>query len=93
MQCGLNCEVGHRFEQRSFRVLFCWPVTKVDTTFKLARDLNDHELTSIARLHSVYGFYAARVLPSNEPFIEYDFSRLSLDAVRGAVEQHGIPIL
>jgi hypothetical protein len=74
-------------------MLFCWPVTKVDTTFKLARDLNDDELNSFARLHSVYGFFAVRVLPSNELFLEYDASRLSLDEVRGVIEQHGMPIL
>ena len=73
-------------------MLFCWPVTKVDITFRLARDLNDNELKNIARLHSVYGFFATRVLPSNQLFVEYDASRLSADEVRGAVEQHGIPI-
>lgn len=74
-------------------MLFCWPVTKVDTTFRLARNLNDDELKSIARLHSVYGFFAARVLPSDELFIEYDASRLSVHEVRGVVEQHGIPLV
>jgi len=68
-------------------------VTKVQTTFKLARELGDPELKSIARLHAVYGFFATRVLPSNELFVEYDASRLSPDEVRGAVEQHGIPIV
>ena len=74
-------------------MLFCWPVTKVDITFKLARDLNDAELRSIARLHSVYGLFATRVLPSNELFVEYDASRLPADEVRGTIEQQGIPIV
>ena len=74
-------------------MLFCWPVTKVDITFKLGRDLNDAQLRSIARLHSIYGLLATRVLPSNELFVEYDASRLSPDEVRGAIEQHGIPIV
>lgn len=67
-------------------------MTKVQTTFKLARELNDQELKSISRLHAVYGILAARVLPSNEFFVEYDASRMSSSDVRGAVEQHGIPI-
>ncbi|HTU47982.1 MAG TPA: hypothetical protein VMF91_23185 [Bryobacteraceae bacterium] len=67
-------------------------MTKVQTTFKLARQLNDPELKSISRLHAVYGILAAWVLASNELFVEYDASRLSASDVRGAVEQHGIPI-
>ena len=67
-------------------------MTKVQTTFKLSRDLNDQELKSLSRLHAVYGILAARVLPSNELFVEYDASRLSSKDVRGNVEKHGIPI-
>lgn len=67
-------------------------MTKVQTTFRLARELGDQELRNIARLHTVYGFFATRVLPSNELFVEYDASRLSPDEVRGTVERHGIPI-
>lgn len=67
-------------------------MTKVQTTFKLSRELNDQELKNISRLHAVYGILVARVLASNEFFVEYDASRLSSSDVRGAVEQHGIPI-
>ena len=67
-------------------------MTKVQTTFKLSRELSDQELKSLSRLHAVYGFLAARVLPSNELFVEYDASRLLPDDVRGIIEQHGIPI-
>jgi hypothetical protein len=67
-------------------------MTKVQTAFKLTRELNDQELKRISHLHSVYGILASRLLPSNEFFIEYDASRLSPDEVRAAVEQHGIPI-
>ncbi len=67
-------------------------MTKVQTTFRLTRELNDQELKSISRLHAVYGMLATRVLPSNELFVEYDASRLSSSDVRGTVEQHGIPI-
>jgi len=67
-------------------------MTKVQTTFQLARELNDPQLKSLSHLHAVYGILAARVLPSNELFIEYDASRLSPSEVRGTVQQHGIPI-
>jgi hypothetical protein len=67
-------------------------MTKVQTAFKLTRELNDDELKRISHLHSVYGILAARVLPSNEFFVEYDASRLSPADVRVAVEQHGLPI-
>lgn len=67
-------------------------MTKVQTNFKLARELNDRELKSLSHLHAVYGILAARVLASHELFVEYDASRLSQNDVRGAVEQHGIPI-
>lgn len=67
-------------------------MTKVQTKFSLSRELGDHELKSLSHLHSVYGILIARVLPSNELFIEYDASRLSVNEVRGTVEQHGIPI-
>jgi hypothetical protein len=68
-------------------------MTKVQTTFKLSRELSDRELKSLSHLHAVYGFFAARVLPSNELFVEYDASRLSPNDVRGTIEQHGIPIV
>ncbi len=67
-------------------------MTKVQTTFKLSRELNDRELKSLSHLHAVYGILIARVLPANELFVEYDASRLSQNEVRGTVEQHGIPI-
>ena len=67
-------------------------MTKVQTTFRLTHELNDHELKGISHLHAVYGIFAARVLHSNELLIEYDASRLSSSDVRGAVEQRGIPI-
>jgi hypothetical protein len=67
-------------------------MTKVQTTFKLTRELNDKELQSISRLHAVYGILVARVQPANELLIEYDASRLSASDVRGTVERHGLPI-
>jgi hypothetical protein len=67
-------------------------MTKVQTTFKLTRELNDQELKSISRLHAIYGILAVRVRPSNELLIEYDASRLSASDVRSTVERHGLPI-
>lgn len=67
-------------------------MTKVQTTFKLTRQLDDEELKRISNLRSLYGILAARILPSNDFFVEYDASRLSHDDVRGAVEHYGIPV-
>jgi hypothetical protein len=67
-------------------------MTKVQTTFKLSRELNDAELKKLSHLHAVYGFLAVRVLPSEKLFVEYDASRLMPNEVRGTIEQHGIPI-
>ena len=68
-------------------------MTKVQLTFKLPRPLNEPELVSISRMHSVYGFFAVRLKPSQEElFVEYDASRLSSNEVRVSLEQHGIPV-
>jgi len=68
-------------------------MTKVQTSFKLSRPLDGDDLQRIARIHSVYGFLAVRVVPpGDELFVEYDFSRLSSKEVRGALERHGIPV-
>ncbi len=68
-------------------------MTKVQITFKLSRALTDRDLNEISRMHSVYGLFATRVLPSGDSlFVEYDASRLSPKEVRGTFEQHGIPL-
>jgi hypothetical protein len=68
-------------------------MTKVDATFKLGRPLTGEELKSLARVHAVYGMLTVRLLPhGDELFVEYDASRLSLNEVRGTLEQHGIPL-
>jgi len=44
-------------------------------------------------MHSVYGFLVVRLAGSgNDLFVEYDFSRLSLDDVKASLEENGIPI-
>jgi hypothetical protein len=69
------------------------PMTKVQLTFKLARILNDADLKQIARLHAVYGLFAARLAATgDELFIEYDSSRLMAKEVRGVLEAHGLPL-
>ena len=69
-------------------------MTKVQTKFKLSRALDDSDCESVSRVHSVYGILAARVQPSSEElFVEYDYSRLSLKEVRGILTERGIPIL
>lgn len=68
-------------------------MTKVQLTFKLSRILNDDDLKQIARLHAVYGLFAARLANTgDELFVEYDASRLNPKEVRGVLEQHGIPV-
>ncbi len=68
-------------------------MTKVQLTFKLSRILNDDDLKQIARIHAVYGLFAARLANTgDELFIEYDASRLGRKEVRGILEQHGIPV-
>jgi hypothetical protein len=67
-------------------------MTKVQTTFKLARALAERDLAAISRMHSVYGFLAVRLKAGDELFIEYDASRLSPKEVRGSLEGHGIPL-
>ena len=68
-------------------------MTKVQTTFKLSRALGDKDLDAISHMHTVYGLFATRLLPSGEElFVEYDASRLSLREVRGTLEQNGLPL-
>lgn len=68
-------------------------MTKVQLTFKLSRILHDGDLKQIARLHAVYGIFAARLANTgNELFVEYDASRLGPKEVRAVLEQHGIPV-
>jgi hypothetical protein len=69
-------------------------MTKVQATFKLFRPLDDEDLRRIAHMHSVFGFFAVRLAPSGqELFVEYDFSRLSEEEVRGSLQEKGIPVL
>ena len=68
-------------------------MTKVQTSFKLSRQLSEPELVSISRMHSVYGFLAVRLKPSqDELFVEYDASRLTPKETRASLEEHGIPL-
>jgi hypothetical protein len=68
-------------------------MTKVQTKFKLSRALTEKDLESIQHMHSVIGFLAVRVAPSgNELWVEYDYSRLSVEEVRGSLDNNGIPI-
>jgi len=69
-------------------------MTKVQTKFKLWRPLNDSDCKNLSHVHSVYGILGAEPKPSNnELFVEYDYSRLAVDEVRGVLAEHGIPIV
>jgi hypothetical protein len=74
-------------------MLFLSAMTKVQRTFKLARELNDEELGRIAHIHAVYGILAARLKSATELFVEYDSTRLSREDVEGTLEQNGIPLV
>ncbi len=68
-------------------------MTKVQTTFKLIRPLADKDLRSIAHMHAVLGILAIRLQPSgDELLVEYDFSRLKPEEVKGSLYENGIPI-
>ncbi len=73
-------------------MLLCVSMTKVQRTFKLARELNDDELKRIAHIHAVYGILAARLLSPEQLFIEYDASRLTPPEVEGILDENGIPL-
>lgn len=68
-------------------------MTKLQTSFKLSRPLTGEDLKSIQHMHSVIGFFAVRIAPGgDELLVEYDYSRLTLNEVRGSLENNGIPI-
>jgi hypothetical protein len=68
-------------------------MTKVQLTFHFSRPLDESELVSISRMHSVYGFFMVRLKPSGDAlFVEYDASRLSPKEVRASLEEHGLPL-
>jgi hypothetical protein len=68
-------------------------MTKVQLTFKFSRPLEESDLVSISRMHSVYGFFAVRLNPSTQDlFVEYDASRLTPKEVRASLEEHGLPV-
>ncbi len=70
-----------------------WPMTKVQTKFKLTRALDEKDFESIAHLHAVYGMLATRLMPSgDELFVEYDSARLSRSEVLGTLHENGIPV-
>jgi hypothetical protein len=69
-------------------------MTKVQMTVQLSRPLVEKDFESIARVHSVYGMFAARLTPSSDKlFVEYDASRLTASEVRGTLAENGIPIV
>lgn len=87
MQCPVSQPDGNDFDA------ILNAMTKVQITFKLARPLNEPDLVSISRMHSVYGFMMVRWKPeSNELFVEYDASRLSPKEIRASLQEHGLPL-
>jgi hypothetical protein len=69
------------------------PMTKIQITYKLARDLNDEDLNAISRLGSVYGILQTKVSPTLDSLlIEYDATRFRRTDVHAVLSRHGIPI-
>jgi hypothetical protein len=69
-------------------------MTKVQTTYTLSRKLTDGDSANLARVHSVYGIFAARPQPSlEELWMEYDASRLTPLDLTEALRSHGLPIV
>jgi hypothetical protein len=68
-------------------------MTKIQTTFKLARALSDEDLDAISRLGSVYGILQVKVLPNLDSLlVEYDATRFRPSDVTAVLTRHGIPI-
>jgi hypothetical protein len=68
-------------------------LTKVQTSFKLSRPLEDTDLQQISKIHAVFGMLSTRVLSAgDELFVEYDAARLTPKQVRGTLESHGLPL-
>lgn len=69
-------------------------MTKVQTTYPLSRKLTDEDSASLARVHSVYGIFAARPQPSlQELWLEYDATRLTPGDLTETLRSHGLPIV
>ena len=75
-------------------MLSCWPMTKMQTAYKLSRKLGDEDLGSLSKLPAVYGIFLAKVTSSlDELLLEFDASRLTIDDLESVLEQHGLPII
>jgi hypothetical protein len=93
---GKNRLLDARGSERAAKraVLSCWPMTKLQTAYKLSRKLTDEDLPSVSRLTSIYGIFLARIAPSlDELGIEFDAARLTLDELEAVLEQQGLPIV
>ncbi len=67
-------------------------MTKVQTTFELARPLDDG-FACIAHAHSVYGIKRVTVAPSLDAItVDYDASRLTPRDLFSALVKSGVPV-
>ncbi len=75
-------------------MLSCWPMTKVQTTYRLSRKLDDQDLENVGRINQIYGIFLIKTTPSlDQLVIEWDAARLSTDGVQARLKQHGLPII
>lgn len=70
-------------------------MTKVQLHYDLTHSLGDDDLTSIARVHSVYGIVRVQLKqPSLDAItVDFDASRLMVGDVEAALVRSGIPIV
>ena len=75
-------------------MLSCWPMTKVQTAYRLSRKLDDNDLEHFGRIHRTYGVFSAKVSPTlDQLLIEWDAARLTSDQLEALLKQLGLPII
>jgi hypothetical protein len=68
-------------------------MTKVQLEYDLLRPLTDVDSSKVADVHSWYGIFRVRLMPSMDKLaVEYDASRLSEKDVEAVMQRFGLPI-
>jgi hypothetical protein len=68
-------------------------MTKVQTSLKLTRPLDDAAMDAIARATSIYGIHYVKLAASlDQVTVEYDASRLKPEHVPATLSRAGIPV-
>lgn len=68
-------------------------MTKVQTRFRLQKQIDDSSLSGLAAANAIYGIHRLKFSPAmDELFVEYDATRLRPAEVESALIGVGIPI-